>query len=96
MTELKAAPMNIISLNPPPDDTLLKSGERLCIEIANELAVVHGPMLNLQVSWLPNGVEGKTLPEEMVSVGFHIMHPERMPTWLINHLDKADQAQVRD
>lgn len=66
------------------------SNDRFVIEIANARAVIHGPMQQLQVCWLGNGVGGQTLPEEMVSVGYHIVHPEKMPEWLIAKLDARD------
>lgn len=74
--------------NPRPN-----TGERLRIENANEIAVIHGPMNQLPVTWLRNGPDGLTLPEEMVSVGYHIMHPERMPDWLIAKLDAAERSK---
>lgn len=71
----------------------LSSGERLCIEIANERAVVHGPLQGLQVTWLRNGngCLRTSLPEELVSVGYHIMQPERMPDWLLAKLEGTKQ-----
>lgn len=60
--------------------------ELAAIEVANERAVAFGPMLALEVSWLPNGLAGSTLPDELISVGRHIVHPERMPAWLIDKL----------
>lgn len=57
------------------------------IESANKQAAIHGPMLNIGVCWLANGIGGSTFEEELIGVGYHIVQPERMPDWLIQKLD---------
>ncbi len=71
----------------------MTSTERLITDIANDRAVTFGPMMDLQVSWLPNGVGGQLLPMEMLSVGYHIVHPERLPAWLIARVDADAQCR---
>lgn len=63
------------------------------IESANKLAAINGPMHELGVCWLLNGPDGATFPEELIRVGFHIMHPERIPDSLLQKLDQQHPAE---
>lgn len=61
---------------------------------ANKLAVLLGPMHQLGVCWLQNGIGGTAFPEELIAVGFHIMQSERMPDWLAKIQDAKQAATV--